>query len=67
MNLAEKLAREIGRVSELLVEYRNFRLARELVQQSIFDMEHKLEAAKLAAGGDEAAMRQAIADLENFL
>ena len=67
MNLAEKLAREIGRVSELLPVYRKFPPTMGLTQQIIYGMEHKLEAAKLAAGDSEAVMRQAIADLEEFI
>ena len=67
MNLAEKLAREIGRVTELRCLYEILRgRPQVVVEPAIAMMNSSLEAAKIAAAGDVAAMVNALEDLGEY-
>ena len=68
MNLPEKLAREIARVSELREQYSLFRGQPNInVEPAIFMMDDALEKAKQAAGSPdiEGQIRE-IKNLEGF-
>lgn len=68
MNLPEKLAREIGRVTALREQYAALDgMPQVNVKPAIFMIDNALENAKRAAGMEDAiAQRQAISDLEAF-
>lgn len=68
MNVAEKLAREIARVTELRGQYESLRgMPQVNVEPAIAMLNAALERAKRAAGLDDALTQiAAVLDLEGF-
>jgi len=68
MNVAEKLAREIMRVTELRCQYEEVgRMPNVIVQPAMMLMDAALEQACKASGVDDALIQMAaLQDLERF-
>jgi hypothetical protein len=68
MNLAEGLAREIKRVTELRAVYKSLEgMPQVMVQPALFMMDEALESASVAAGSNDIAqMLTAFQDLKSF-
>jgi endonuclease III len=67
VNIAEKLAREIGRVATIKAHYEEAgRLPGVNTKMAEAVMEQALERAYLASGGDALEIMKSVAELEDF-
>jgi hypothetical protein len=68
-NVAEELSREIGRVTSILEQYKKYSEAMPGAnfRPAIFMLENSLEAAKKAAGMDDAIVQiRALTSLQDY-